>query len=186
MAPQNENRRGVGGIFSILAGILHQGDRRPADRAYLSLPESDERHLTGDCRLADAGIADPGVAFRVAKQIGRDPDLREIGGVGGSGHRRFFKRQKDIPRLAVRPVALGTCRERGRWDPSPLPCGADKTHALLGLNGATMVLRELSESEWQHSFVSVLKLAGSASCKPDTTRVLGDVKPIMVSEQPES
>eukprot|EP00903_Cladosiphon_okamuranus_P011112 g10488.t1 len=44
-----------------------------------------------------------------------------------------------------------------------------------------MVLRELSESEWQHSFVSVLKLAGSSgsSRKPDTTRVLGDVKQIM-------
>lgn len=47
-----------------------------------------------------------------------------------------------------------------------------------------MVLRELSESEWQHSFVAVLKLAGSgiisSSSKADTTRVLGDVKHIMV------
>eukprot|EP00752_Nemacystus_decipiens_P009345 g8352.t1 len=42
-----------------------------------------------------------------------------------------------------------------------------------------MVLRELSESEWQHSFVSVLKLAGSGGSKADTTRVLGDVKHIM-------
>lgn len=49
-----------------------------------------------------------------------------------------------------------------------------------------MVLRELSESEWQHSFVPVLKLAGSASSKPSeqTTRVLGDVKHIMVRGRP--
>lgn len=48
-----------------------------------------------------------------------------------------------------------------------------------------MVLRELSESEWQRSFVSVLKLAGSAgsSTPADTTRVLGDVKHVMVRER---
>lgn len=58
-----------------------------------------------------------------------------------------------------------------------------------------MVLRELSESEWQHSFVSVLKLAGSHSSSnkrsnnsgDPSARVrenaVGDVKHIMVREE---
>lgn len=55
-----------------------------------------------------------------------------------------------------------------------------------------MALRELSEAEWQHSFVPVLKLTGPGSNTPNgdsdhraREHAVGDVKHIMVrlSEQ---
>lgn len=51
-----------------------------------------------------------------------------------------------------------------------------------------MPLRELSESEWQHSFVPVLKLSGPGSNTPGgennpraREHAVGDVKHVMVS-----
>lgn len=43
--------------------------------------------------------------------------------------------------------------------------------------------RELSDSEWQHSFVPILKLAGTNKAKDTRARenAVGDVKHIMVS-----
>lgn len=78
----------------------------------------------------------------------------------------------------MRPAALETSSES-------LPCCRVEKRGQKAVKArhAAMVLRELSESEWQHSFVSVLKLSGSGSSKADTTRVLGDVKHIMVRDR---